>query len=108
MAPGSDGDDEELVEIELEEELPPPLPPERSRPVSATPVVADETTADDDIVADIVEVRQPMAEAAEEDTRADRQLYEAEAEAAPEPARRAVLLLEAARLVDGPPAEVLE
>ena len=116
MAPGSDGDDEELVEIELEEELPPPLPPERARTVpvlpvgAAPPVVAEETTADDDIVADIVEVRQPMAEAAEEDARADRRLYEAEADAAAAtaPARRAVLLLEAARLVDGPPAEVLE
>src|SRR5688572_21837826 len=107
MAPGSDGDDEELVEIELEEELPPPLPPEGSRPVPAPPVVAEETTSDDDIVADIVEVRQPMAEAAEEDAHGDRQLYEAEADAA-EPSRRAVLLLEAARLVDGPPAEVLE
>src|SRR6188768_1734530 len=108
MAPGSDGDDEELVEIELEEELPPPPPPERSRPISAAPVVAEETTADDDIVAEIVEVRQPMAEAAEEDARADRRLYEAEADAAAEPARRAVLLLEAARLADGPPAEVME
>ena len=77
---------------------------------AAPPVVAEETTADDDIVADIVEVRQPMAEAAEEDARADRRLYEAEADAAAAtaPARRAVLLLEAARLVDGPPAEVLE
>jgi len=107
MAPGSDGDDEELVEIELEEDLPPPPPPERARGIPAPPVLA-ETTADDDLVADIVEEVQPMAEAGEEDARADRQLYESEAAATAEPARRSVLLLEAARLVDGGPAEVLE
>src|SRR5687767_11138442 len=90
MASGSDGDDEELVEIELEEELPPPPPPESARGTPAPPVfpappaVAD-ATADDDIVADIVEVRQPMAEAAEEDARADRQLFESEAAMAVEP-----------------------
>ena len=109
MAPGSDGDDDELVEIELEEEQPPPPPTERARGVPAPPAARD-TSSDvdeDDIVADIVEVRQPMAEAAEQDARADRELFESEAAAATDPARRAVLLLEAARLVDGPAAEVL-
>src|SRR5262249_14540227 len=49
---------------------------------------------------DIVEVRQPIVEAAETDARADRVELDGEAAAATEPARRAVLLIEGARLVE--------
>jgi tetratricopeptide (TPR) repeat protein len=124
MAEGSDGDDDELVEIELEE-LPgealepprapasgPPVPPVRSSPPSVpadsarpprpiVPPAAAEPGAEGEVeLGDIVEVRQPIMEAAETDTQADRKLFESEAEAATEPSRRAVLLLEIARLVE--------
>jgi hypothetical protein len=127
MAPGpdGDGDDDELVEIELEEipgeELappparpaappsPPPALARGTRPtdvpvpseVPVPPVAEEGPPAEGEVeLADIVEVRQPIAEAAEADAIADRMLFDSEAIAAPEPARRAVLLLEVARLVE--------
>src|SRR6266496_589914 len=123
MAPGpdGDGDDEEVVDIELEEIAgealaPPRAPPLPARPISAPPAFARpprptepqvplETPASPPAegeveLGDLVEVRQPIAEAAETDPRADRVELEREADAAPEPARRAALLLEVARLVE--------
>jgi hypothetical protein len=57
-----------------------------------------------DSVADIIELRQPIVEAAEADARADVALYEAEAAATEEPGRRAALLVEVARLAETAPA----
>jgi tetratricopeptide (TPR) repeat protein len=85
MAPGPDGDDEELLEIDLEPEGPPPLPIVRGSDLGT------------DLVPDPIEVRPPIVEAAESDPRADLTLYELEAAAA-DGGRRAALLLEAARL----------
>src|SRR5262245_45705085 len=121
MASGSDGDDDELVDIELEElagealvpprapaPSPPSLPPGAARPQpSEAPVAAPapappgegEVELADDL-GDIVEVRQPIVEAAELDRRADRALFESEATGATDPVRRAALLLEVARLVE--------
>ena len=123
MAPGpdGDGDDEELVDIELEEIAgealtPPRAPPLPARPISAPPAFARPPRPTEPQVpleaqapppaegevelGDIVEVRQPIAEAAETDARADRAELEGEAAAADEPARRAALLIEVARLVE--------
>ena len=124
MAPGpdGDGDDEELVDIELEEIAgealaPPRAPPLPARPISAPPAFArpprptepqvpleapaSPPPAEGEVeLGDIVEVRQPIVEAAETDARADRVELESEAAAATEPARRAALLLEVARLVE--------
>src|SRR4051812_24739020 len=124
MAPGPDGDeDDELVEIELEE-LPgealvpprapapgPPAVPSGAAPLfgglparpneeeEAVPAPVGEGDGEVDLT-DMVEVRQPIAEAAETDAHADRALFESEAAAAAEPSRRAALLLEVARLVE--------
>src|SRR5262245_6301566 len=128
MAEGSDGDDDELVEIELEEltgEAPvpprappppavPPLPSAAPRPgplpaaaltpeaaAVPTPVPAAASGPEGEVeLADLMEVRQPIVEAAEADARADRTLFESEAAAAVEPSRRAALLVEVARLVE--------
>ncbi len=122
MAQGpDDGDEEELVDIELEVEpevdVDPASPPRVPAPpplrLVETPVptpigvpipVADETTEAmpdlPDITPDFVEVRQPMAEAAAAEAGPDRALYDAEADAATDPNRRAVLLDERARLAD--------
>src|SRR5262245_14961859 len=125
MASGHDGDDDELVEIELEElprettdRLPgapapgPPSPPVLPVPpgwVTRPPrpaeppdtVELDAPPAEGEVeLADIVEVRQPIAEAAEIDPHADRTLIEREAAAATDASRRAALLLELARLVE--------
>jgi tetratricopeptide (TPR) repeat protein len=126
MAEGSDGDDDELVEIELEEvtgEAPvpprappppavPPVPAAPPRPVPPavlTPAAAAVPTQvpaagsgpEGEVeLADLLEVRQPIVEAAETDARVDRTLFESEAAAAVEPSRRAALLLEVGRLVE--------
>ncbi len=63
------------------------------------PVGEGEGEGDVDLT-DMVEVRQPIAEAAETDARVDRALFESEAAAATDPSRRAALLLEVARLVE--------
>src|SRR5262245_10352200 len=120
MAEGSDGDDDELVEIELEEipgeALEPPSAPASARPSPPSvpadsarpprpivpPPAAEPAPAEGEVeLGDIVEVRQPIVEAAEADAKVDRQLLESEAAAATEPSRQAVLLLEIARLVEG-------
>ena len=113
MASGPDGDDDELVEIELEElpgeALDPPRPappgppsiPHGAAPPGSGPVAVPAPTAEGEFdLADIVEVRQPIVEAAETNAGADRTLFESEAAAATEPSRRAGLLLEVARLVE--------
>src|SRR4051812_33211311 len=124
MAPGPDSDEEdELVDIELEElpgealvppRAPPPgppavpstaappaavAPPRASEAGEAVPTAVGEGEGEVDLT-DMVEVRQPIAEAAETDARADRTLFETEASAATDGARRAALLLEVARLVE--------
>src|SRR5689334_21644054 len=106
MASGHDGDDDELVEIELEElpgeasdplpRAPAPGPPSLPvlpvppgwvtrppRPAETPAVVELEAPpAEGEVeLADIVEVRQPIAEAAEIDPHADRALIEREAAA---------------------------
>ena len=127
MAPGHDGDDDELVEIELEEltgEAPGPAPsptgppgiplppgwvtrpPRPVEPPVAAPAPEPAPTSpppDEGEVdfADIVEVRQPIVEAAEIDLHAERTLIEHEAAAATEASGRAALLLEVARLREG-------
>jgi tetratricopeptide (TPR) repeat protein len=120
--PDGDGDDDELVEIELEElpgeapaaqapvpprappvPVPPSVPPALARPPLPAAAPAAESAAPTDAeveLTDLVEVRQPIAEAAESDALADRALFESEAPAAVEPSRRAVLLLEVARLLE--------
>src|SRR3954466_16021706 len=109
MAPGpdGDGDDEELVDIELEEIAgealaPPRAPPLPARPISAPPAFArpprptepqipldapepSPPTEGEVDLGDLVEVRQPIVEAAEADPRADRIELESEAAAASEP-----------------------
>jgi hypothetical protein len=122
MASGPDGDDDELVDIELEElpgeaeapsppRAPPPGPPNIPVPPPPRPAVApaiaaepEDTTAppaEGDVeLGELVEVRQPIVEAAETDARADRLLFESEAAAADDANRRAGLLIEAARLLE--------
>ncbi len=116
MPPGIDGDDEELVEIDVEIDEPPPLP--RAAP-EATPEALPETSADagdtepnrtvspaeepppepPDIleISDVVELQPPIVEAAADELPATLTLYEAEAAAA-DGGRRGALLLELARL----------
>ncbi len=110
MAAGSDGDDEEVVDIDLELDGPPPSPadalpraptvPPSPGPRLAPPPAPAGTTTETEIP-DIIELRQPITEAAEADVEADRALYEVEAAATQDPARRAALLLEVARLQAG-------
>jgi tetratricopeptide (TPR) repeat protein len=123
MVSGPDGDDDELVEIELEElpgeaeapippRAPPPGPPSvpappPPRPAVAPAVVAPEPAEDlappaegEVELGELVEVRQPIVEAAEADPRVDRVLFESEAGAADDANRRAGLLIEAARLLE--------
>jgi len=120
MPPAPDGDDEELVEVDFDIEGPPPppaatgaraeaapeaIPPEetdRTQPGAADLAGSDEAPPDPgaaellDIV-DVVELRPPIVEAAEDEPRAEIELYRAEA-AAGDGARRAGLLVEVARL----------
>jgi tetratricopeptide (TPR) repeat protein len=128
MAPGpdGDGDEDELVDIELEEipgealepprpPAPPTVPPAAApppRPVDAPDAVQESEAPPSEGEVDLgefVEVRQPIVEAAEIDARADRTLFENEAAAAAEPAHRAALLLEVGRLAEaeGDPERVL-
>src|SRR5215468_7126039 len=134
MVSGPDGDDDELVEIELEElpgeaedeaPLPPRAPPSGppviptlpTLPSASSPSGPSRAPRPDEAPAappatpappvegevelgDLVEVRQPIVEAAETDARADRELFESEAAAADEAPRRAALHLEAARLLE--------
>lgn len=120
MPPAPDGDDEELVEVDFDIEGPPPPPtatgshaqaapepisPEetdRTQPGRADDAAAPEGPPDPgaaellDIV-DVVELRPPIVEAADDDPRAEIEVYRAEA-AAGDGARRAGLLVEVARL----------
>ena len=131
MPPARDGDDEELVEFDVDVEgVPPPLrlrpssaqrsgqtsgdatsvdpiPPEPSADGAPQPVPEEDTepnrTAAEpsgpellDIV-DVVELRPPIVEAADDDRRAEIELYRGEAAAA-DGGRRAGLLVEVARL----------
>jgi tetratricopeptide (TPR) repeat protein len=123
MSPARDGDDEELVEIDVDVEgAPPPL---RLRPTSAggaPEAVTDEDTEPNrnslaegpttvetvapellDIV-DVVELRPPIVEAAEDEPRGEIELYRGEAAAA-DGGRRAGLLVEVARLEERIAAE---
>ncbi|HEY5088440.1 MAG TPA: hypothetical protein VIK30_00645, partial [Polyangia bacterium] len=109
MSQGPDGDDEDLVdedlvEIDLVPDGPPPLPSDRvSEPAPELVVEAEDTEPNraeaepQAEIPDAIEVRQPIAEAAENDPAADLALFEAEAAAA-DGGRRATLLLEVARL----------
>ncbi|HVY38528.1 MAG TPA: hypothetical protein VHM31_11350, partial [Polyangia bacterium] len=110
MPPAPDGDDEEVVEIEFDVEGPPPAPvgtdlrgavpdtvrredTDRTQPGLTADAGGSELL---DIV-DVVELRPPIVEAAEDDPRADIELFRAEA-AAGDGARRAGLLVEVAQL----------
>jgi tetratricopeptide (TPR) repeat protein len=98
MPPGPDGDDEELVEIDLEPDGPPPVPPDGVAELELE-LAADEFVEAEDTEpnrAAAVEIRSPIAEAAESNPGDDLALFEAEAAAA-EGGRRASLLLEVAR-----------
>ncbi len=112
MPPGPDGDDEELVELDLEPDGPPPVPFDQVSELAAELVVETEDTEPNRVPAepaveipDPIEVRQPIVEAAENDPLADLALFEAEAEAA-DGGRRAALLMEVARLRQSGPPEV--
>ncbi len=110
MPPAPDGDDEEVVEIEFDVEGPPPAPAGTDLPGAIPETVRREDTdrtqpgliADAgasellDIV-DVVELRPPIVEAADENPRAEIELLRAEA-AAGDGARRAGLLVEVAQL----------
>ncbi len=117
--PDGDGDDDELVDIELEELpgealVPPRAPPPPSPPPAFTrapappprradtpaPEPEPEPPPENELELDLLEARQPMVEAAEEDPRADRTSFESEAAAANEPRRRAALLLEVAHFLE--------
>jgi cellulose synthase operon protein C len=113
MPPGPDGDDEELIEIDLEPDGPPPLPPAQVSELAPELVVEAEDTEPNRIeveaapeIPDAIEVPQPMAEAAEGDPVADLALFEAEAAVA-DGGRRAALLVEVARLKSDPPEAAL-
>ncbi|HZL18393.1 MAG TPA: hypothetical protein VFG23_11680 [Polyangia bacterium] len=96
MPPGPDGDDEELVEIDLDPDGPPPVPPDE---VAELELAADEFIEAEDTEpnrAAAVDIRSPIVEAAEGNAADDLALFEAEAAAA-EGGRRASLLLEVAR-----------
>lgn len=117
MPPGPDGDDEELVEIDVEIEGPPPLPagarPESPSDDSVPELVAEpeDTEPNRDLaradappppldlleITDAVELQPPIVEAAEDDPGAALATYEMEAAAA-EGGRRGALLAEVARL----------
>jgi hypothetical protein len=125
MPPGTDADDEELVEIDVEIDGPPPLPasssPESvpqpvpdSGPSSAPEFLADAGDTEPNLgaapaeepppgppdileIPDAVELQPPILEAAADELAAALALYEAEAAAA-EGGRRGALLLEIARL----------
>jgi hypothetical protein len=109
MPPGTDGDDEELVEIDVEIDGPPPLPgasvpelvaeggdtePNRGGTPSDGPPPAPPDILE---ISDAVELQPPIVEAATDDLAAALTLYEAEAAAA-EGGRKGALLLEVARL----------
>ncbi|HVV16679.1 MAG TPA: tetratricopeptide repeat protein [Polyangia bacterium] len=110
MPPAPDGDDEEVVEIEFDVEGPPPAPvgtdlrgavPEAVRREDTDrtqPGLIGEAGPSEllDIV-DVVELRPPIVEAADDDPRAAIELFRAEA-AAGAGARRAGLLVEVAEL----------
>jgi hypothetical protein len=120
MPPGTDGDDEELVEIDVEIDGPPPLPsatapePPSSLPPGSAPELladagdtepnrgmdpAEEPPEPPDIleIADVDELQPPIVEAAADELAGARALYEGEAAAA-DGGRRGALLLELARL----------
>src|SRR5438270_485506 len=117
MPTAPDGDDEELdiVDVDIEGPPPPPAPAEprvdaRPEPVAredtdrTQPGMADEAESPPDPAAaelldivDVVELRPPIVEAADDDARAEIELYRGEA-AAGDGARRAGLLGEVARL----------
>ena len=109
MPPGTDGDDEELVEIDVDIDGPPPLPegsapaliadggdtePNRGVASAEGPPPSPPDILD---IADVVELQPPIVEAAADDLAGALALYEAEAAAA-EGGRRGALLLEVARL----------
>ncbi|HTB56519.1 MAG TPA: hypothetical protein VLC06_01525 [Polyangia bacterium] len=118
MPPGPDGDDEELVEIDVEIDGPPPVPhavePDGPLEASAPELVAEGSDtepnrgvasvegpppAPPDIleITDVLELQPPIVEATIDDPTSALALYEAEAAAA-EGGRRGALLLEVARL----------
>ena len=109
MPPGTDGDDEELVEIDVEIDGPPPLPeasaPELIRdggdtePNRGVASAEGPPPAPPDIleISDVVELQPPIVEAATDDPGAALVLYEAEASVA-DGGRKGALLLEVARL----------
>src|SRR5579871_3290222 len=121
MPPGPDGDDEELVEIDVENveiDGPPPVPrqptpDERPSADAAPELVGDEPTEPNrdpgepapplpvDLleISDAVELQPPLVEAAEEAPEAARELYQAEAAVA-EGGRRSALLGEVSRLAE--------
>ena len=113
MPPGPDADDEELVDIDVEIEGPPPLPRPASAAAEAVPealgepeptersqVGAPAPAPDEPFeITDVIELRPPSVEAAEDDRAAELVRLEAEANAA-DGGRRAALLLEIARLRD--------
>src|SRR5580698_6756831 len=122
MPPGPDGDDEELVEIDVEIEGPPPLPRQAqsdARPDASAPDLlidaagAEDTAPNRDAggvegppppdlleITDAVELQPPLVEASEDDPAAALTIFAAEAAAA-EGGRRGALLLEVARLREG-------
>ncbi|HSY41101.1 MAG TPA: hypothetical protein VLA79_16290, partial [Polyangia bacterium] len=115
MPPGTDGDDEELVEIDVEIDGPPPLPEasapelgaeggdtEPNRGVSPGGPSEGPPPAPPDIleISDVVELQPPIVEAAADELAAALALYEAEAAAA-EGGRKGALLVEVARLREG-------
>ena len=112
MPPGTDGDDEELFEIDVEIDGPPPLPgasapelvaeggdTEPNRGGAPAAPAEEPPPAPPDIleISDAVELQPPIVEAATDDLSAALALYEAEAAAA-EGGRKGALLLEVARL----------
>jgi len=123
MPPGPDGDDEELVEIDVEIDGPPPVPravepeepPKAAPPEAAVPELVTDggdtepnrglapaegpPPAPPDIleITDAVELQPPIVEASADDPAAALALYAAEAAAA-EGGRRGALLLEVGRL----------
>jgi tetratricopeptide (TPR) repeat protein len=118
MPPGPDGDDEELVEIDVEIAGPPPIPrqvrseagPDASAPDLVIDADVEDTAPHRDAggaegppppdlleITDAVELQPPLVEASEDDPAAALKIYEAEAAAA-DGGRRGALLLEIARL----------
>ncbi|HSS39199.1 MAG TPA: hypothetical protein VLT58_10555, partial [Polyangia bacterium] len=110
MPPAPDGDDEEVVEIEFDVEGPPPAPvgtdlrgavpqtvPPEDTDQTQPGLIADAGASELLDIVDVVELRPPIVEAADDDPRADIELFRAEA-AAGDGARRAGLLVEVAQL----------